>query len=149
MGILYVTSPLCTIHVATKHHCTCMDSNLRVLLLFLGQYWVLVFSFLADIIMKFSRLIQIFLHFKCNVEAIWMTLCHFRNEIIFKFLFLEGVVLCKSQTIQSLQLSSILYTKMCGCSHSLVQALCNACICTFCSWLQMITSLLSFFLEAG
>jgi hypothetical protein len=51
-------------------------------------------------------------------------------------------VLCKSHTIPCLQLCSILYRKMCGCNHSLVQALCNACMCTFCSWLQMITSLL-------
>jgi hypothetical protein len=65
------------------------------------------------------------------------------------FYFGGSRVLCISYAIQSLQLCSILYRKMCGCNHGLVQALCNACMCTFCSWPQMITSLLRFVQRLG
>jgi hypothetical protein len=65
------------------------------------------------------------------------------------FIFGGTGVLCKSYTIQSLQLYSILYRKMCRCNHSLVQAPCNACMCTFCSGLQMIISLLHFVQRLG
>jgi hypothetical protein len=65
------------------------------------------------------------------------------------FIFGGSGVLCKSYKIQSLQLCSILYRKMCGCNHSPIQALSNACMCTFCSWLQMTTSLLHFVQRLG
>jgi hypothetical protein len=149
-------------YLTTTHHTCCykrslhmhvtvsMDSNLRVLLLFfrsvlgprlflLGWYYYGVLKTSLDIS---------WLQVQCwgNLDN---SLSLQKWNHLQVFIFGGSGVLCKSYTIQSLQLCSILYRKMCGCNHSLVQALYNACMCTFCSWLQMITSLLHFVWRLG